>query len=241
MVTAMIFAGGTGQRMNSKTKPKQFLELHGKSILIYTIENFEYHEEIDNIVVVCIDDWINTLWEQIRRFNITKVSSVIPGANTGQGSIYNGIKVVHNQSKSEEDIVLIHDGVRPFVSEKLISDNIRSVRKYGSGITVVPAKESIIRTDEDNNTISEVYKRNTLSIARAPQSFFVKDIWEVHNRALADGKERIIDSVELMQSYGYELHTVECLEENIKITTAYDYYIFKAIYEAKEGSQIYGI
>lgn len=239
MVTAVIFAGGTGQRMNSKTKPKQFLELHGKSIILYTIENFEFHEEIDNIIVVCLEGWINTLQEQLSRFNITKVSAIVPGADSGQGSIYSGIAEAYRQSKSEEDIVLIHDGVRPFVSKKLISDNIASVKKYRSAITVVPAKESIVRTH--GNLIKEVHKRNTLTVAKAPQSFYLKDIWEVHNRALQDGKKGIIDSVDLMHSYGYELHTVEGAEENIKITTAYDYYIFKAIYEAKENSQIYGI
>lgn len=239
MITAVIFAGGTGQRMNSKTKPKQFLQLHGKSIILYTIENFEFHNEIDNIVVVCLEGWIDTLREELNRFNITKVSAIVPGGDSGQSSIYNGLKEAHRQSKSQEDIVLIHDGVRPFVSEKLISDNIASVKKYGSAITVVPAKESIVRTE--GSLIKDIYKRNTLTIAKAPQSFYLKDIWEVHNRAIKDGKKGIIDSAELMNIYGYELHTVEGLEENIKITTAYDYYIFRAIYEAKENSQIYGI
>ena len=134
MVTALIFAGGTGQRMNTRSKPKQFLELHGKPVIIYTIEHFEYHAEIDNIVVVCLKDRIDELKGLLKRYSITKVSEIVPGGETGHDSIYNGLKAMEGTAK-EGDIVLIHDGVRPLITGNLISENIEAVRKYGNAIT----------------------------------------------------------------------------------------------------------
>ncbi|OPJ64519.1 IspD/TarI family cytidylyltransferase [Clostridium chromiireducens] len=241
MATALIFAGGTGSRMNSKAKPKQFLELHGKSILIYTIEYFELNEEVDNIVVVCLADWIDTLKEQLKRNYITKVKSIVEGGKSGQESIYNGLKEIYrNSSNPDKEIVLIHDGVRPLISSQLITKSIQSVREFGSAITVVPVKESIISTD-DSDKIQKIHKRNNLKMARAPQSFYLKDIWYVHNEAIKDNKSNMVDSASLMMEYGYKLHTIDGVEENIKITTSFDYYIFRAIYEARENSQILGL
>lgn len=240
MVTALIFAGGTGKRMNSKSKPKQFLDLHGKPIIIHTIEYFEDHDEIDNIAVVCIAEWVNALKENLKLFNITKVKWIVEGGQTGQESIFNGLKAIYNDCDNpEDDIVLIHDGVRPLISEQLITENIESVRKYGSAITVSQAKETIVSID-GNEKISEIACRNVARIAKAPQSFYLKDIMTEHKRANEDNVVGMIDSASLMMYYGYNLHTIEGPPENIKITTPMDYYIFRAIYEARENSQIFG-
>ncbi|HYF84379.1 MAG TPA: IspD/TarI family cytidylyltransferase [Clostridia bacterium] len=240
VVTALIFAGGTGKRMNSKSKPKQFLDLHGKPIIIHTIEYFEDHDEIDNIAVVCIAEWVNALKENLKLFNITKVKWIVEGGQTGQESIFNGLKAIYNDCDNpEDDIVLIHDGVRPLISEQLITENIESVRKYGSAITVSQAKETIVSID-GNEKISEIACRNVARIAKAPQSFYLKDIMTEHKRANEDNVVGMIDSASLMMYYGYNLHTIEGPPENIKITTPMDYYIFRAIYEARENSQIFG-
>lgn len=241
MVSVLIFAGGTGKRMNSKSKPKQFLELHGKPILIHTIEHFEEHDEVDNIAVVCLPAWIDTLRDILKRFNITKVKWIVEGGQTGQESIYNGLNAIYQECENPKDtIVLIHDGVRPIISQKLISENIATVKNYGSAITVSKAKETVTSVDSEAQ-IDMIADRSAARIAKAPQSFYLSDIYSAHIRAKQDHIMEMIDSASLMRHYGYPLHTVECPSENIKITTPMDFYIFRAIHEAKENSQIFGI
>jgi 2-C-methyl-D-erythritol 4-phosphate cytidylyltransferase len=239
MITALIFAGGTGERMNSRTKPKQFLELHGKPIIIHTIEYFEEHPMIDNIVIVCLESWIKELRKVLMRNFIRKVKAIVPGGQTGQESIFNGLNAIKSFS-GDDTIVLIHDGVRPLISKDLITDNINSVKRHGSAVSVSHATETVI-TRDNNNHIDTISEREKTCIAKAPQSFYFRDIWEAHQKAKEDGLINMIDSATLMKHYGHELNTVFCSPYNIKITTPSDYYIFRAIYEAKENSQIFGL
>ncbi len=235
MNVALIFAGGTGKRMRSGNTPKQFLELNGKPIIVHTIEHFDKHPQIDAIVVVCIEGWIDHLKSKLSEFGITKVASIVPGGTTGQGSIRNGLYEIRDKVAEDpsDTVVLIHDGVRPLINDKLISDNIESVRKNGNAITVVPAIETIIETDSEGN-IAKVADRSVCKLARAPQSFILSDILEAHRRSLEEGAQEMIDSAMLMQHYGTVLHTVEGPVENIKITTPMDYYVFKAMVELQE-------
>lgn len=238
MNTALIFAGGTGQRMNSKSKPKQFLELHGKPIIIYTIEIFEQHPEIDNIIIVCLESWIHELKLLLRKNYIHKVSAIVPGGDTGHESIYNGLSALSCNTK-DEDIVLIHDGVRPLVTEKLISENIQMVKEFGNSITVSRQAETVAHLDNDS-IVRTIPDRDSIRIAKAPQSFYYRDIWAAYQKAKEEGL-LTIDSAHLMNHYGVELHTVECSPYNIKITAPADFYVFRAIYEAMENSQIFGL
>lgn len=185
MITALIFAGGTGQRMNSRAKPKQFIEIHGKPILIYTLEHFEYHEEVDEIIVVCLEDWIDRLKNYIHRFGITKVVDIVSGGATGHDSIYNGLVALKKRAKPD-DIVLIHDGVRPLITEELISENIKTVKKYGNAITVEPTRESVLRS-MDGKFVSSVPTLNQMFVAKAPQSFYFEEIFNVYEQAQKDG------------------------------------------------------
>jgi len=240
MNTALIFAGGTGTRMNSKTRPKQFLELHGKAIIIHTIEHFEKHKDIDSIAVVCVEGWIDYLKDLLKKNFITKVKWVVQGGNTGQESIYNGLKAIYDDCNNPEDtVVLIHDGVRPLINEQLITDNIDCVLKNGNAVTVVPQTETVVAVNDDNEIVS-VNNRAVSRIARAPQSFILEDIMNAHKQAIKDGEHNMIDSSSLMIHYGHTLNVVEGPMENIKITTPSDFYIFRAINEAKENSQIFG-
>ncbi|MDD6401233.1 MAG: IspD/TarI family cytidylyltransferase [Lachnospiraceae bacterium] len=242
MNIGLIFAGGSGTRMNTKSKPKQFLEMNGKAIIIHTLEYFENCRDIDKIVVVCIEGWIDYLEKLLDRFHITKVAKVVPGGETGQLSIYNGLKAAKDVAgdKYEDSIVLIHDGVRPLINEQLLLDNIESVKQFGSAITVNRAIETIIQVD-DSKAVNNVVDRTSCYVARAPQSFWLKDILSTHERALADGKREMIDSATMMRTYNYDLHIVEGPQENIKITNPSDFYIFRSLYEAKENSQIFGL
>lgn len=241
MNIGVIFAGGCGTRMNTKSKPKQFLDLNGKPIIIYTIELFDNHPQIDGIVVVCIESWIPYLKKMIRKFEITKVVRIVPGGNSGQESIYNGLCAAEDFTKERNEqnsIVLIHDGVRPLITEETITANIAKVKECGSCITTVPAIETVI-VDNHDGTLN-IPKRCDCLMARAPQSFYLKDILEAHRRSQAEGKTEFIDSCSLMSHYGYKLGLVQGPMENIKITTPTDYFVLRAMVEVHENQQIFG-
>ncbi len=240
MNTALIFAGGSGTRMNNAARPKQFLELHGKPIIVYTLEHFQNHREIDSIAVVCIADWIDYLKKLVDQYELSKVKWIVPGGSTSQESTRNGLYAIAGDQAPKETIVLIHDGVRPLINEKTITDNIESVKKYGNAITSVPAIETIV-TSDDGVEITSVIDRENCRLARAPQSFYLNDIIAMHERSIADKFDKMIDSASLMMHYGVKLHLVEGPIENIKITTPSDFYIFRAINEARENMQIIGV
>lgn len=233
----IIFAGGTGKRMNTVSRPKQFLELRGKPIIIYTLELFDNHPMIDGIVVACLEDWIPFLEKLIRKFEINKIIDIVPGGKTGQDSIFAGL-VSAEKHADQDSIVLIHDGVRPLITEKTITDNIECVKRFGSCITCVPATETFIVSRQDGGL--DIPLRKASLIARAPQSFILKDILSAHQRALSEERHDFIDSCSLMSHYDYKLHTIMGPMENIKITTPTDYFIFKAMVDVHENQQIFG-
>lgn len=240
MNIAVIFAGGVGSRMHSKERPKQFLEMYNKPIIIHTLEYFQNHSMIDAIVVVCIDSWISYLKELLYKFRIEKVKAVVPGGETGQLSIFYGLKAAKKIAENKKTIVLIHDGVRPLITEKLITDNIESVKKYGSAITTAKVKETILVVDEKDSSIDYVPSRNNSRVAKAPQSFWLDDILATHEKALKKGETTWVDSCTMMQEYGFKMHLIDGPSQNIKITTPEDFYTMRAILEAKENEQIYG-
>lgn len=224
--------------MNSRSKPKQFLEMHGKPIIIYTLEHFEYHDEIEKIIIVCIAEWIRELEGALRRYGITKVVRIIPGGETGHDSIYNGLQAMKD-IVLEKDIVLIHDGVRPLINKELISQNIEAVKKHGNVITAEPAKESVIRS-VDGRGIVEVPARQQMYIAKAPQSFYFGEILRLYEMA-KDDNIKTIDSAHLCSIYDISMHIVASTKNNLKITEPADFYIYRALYEAIEGQQIFGL
>ena len=238
MTNVLIFAGGSGSRMNSRARPKQFLQFYGKELIIHTLENFQNHPQIDNIVVVCIEDWIPYLEKLLDKYQIDKVRKVVPGGSTGQESIYKGLCSLHDFAP-DDSIVLVHDGVRPFVNETLISECIRSVKGHGSAITVTPAIETIVTTADGK--ITSITDRSKCYHAKAPQCFILKEILAAHEKALEEGNLNMIDSASLMKYYGHELYTVQGNFDNIKITTPADFYTFKALYEVREQQQIFGL
>lgn len=235
---AVVFAGGTGKRMNTRSKPKQFLELHGKPILVYTLEVFNRHQEIDGIVLVVLESWIDYCEDLIKRFRLIKVKAVVAGGSSALESQRNGL-LKASELYEPDSVVLIHDGVRPLIDEETISKNIACVKEHGTAITVAPAIETItIKTE--TGEIGQIIERSKVQLARAPQSFYLCDILDAHRKTTADGKN-FIDSASMMQYYGHKLYPVEGSPENIKITTPNDYYTFRALVDARENSQIFGI
>lgn len=235
---AVIFAGGTGKRMNTKSKPKQFLELHGKPILVYTLEQFNNHIEIDGIVLVVLEEWITYCQKLVEKFRLDKVKAIVAGGDSALSSQKNGL-LKAQELYAKDSVVLIHDGVRPLVNEETISKNIASVKQYGTAITVTPAIETITIKNETGE-VGQIIERSKCELARAPQSFYLKDILAAHRNAEGDGLQ-FIDSASMMKHYGHSLYTVEGSPENIKITTPSDFYIFRALVDARENSQIFGV
>lgn len=244
MNIAVIFAGGSGLRMHTKSRPKQFLDLNGKPIIIYTLELFDNHPGIDAIVVACIESWIPFLEKQLRKFEINKVVKIVPGGESGQASIYNGLCAAEAYIKrknvaSEDTTVLIHDGVRPLITEETITDNINKVAEVGSCITCIPATETLVVKQQDGSL--EIPSRADSLIARAPQSFLLSDILTAHRRAIDEKKNDFIDSCTMMSHYGYRLGTIIGPMENIKITTPTDFFVLRAMVKVHEDQQIFGL
>jgi 2-C-methyl-D-erythritol 4-phosphate cytidylyltransferase len=243
MNIAVLFAGGVGSRMQSKSLPKQFLNIHGVPIIVRTVELFQTHKDIDAIVVSCHPDWLEYCSNLLASYDCTKVKAIVSGGATGQLSIYNGLCAARDIADSNGDdrnVVLIHDGVRPLINAKTISDNILSVREHGSAVTSVPVTETIVTADTDGQ-IREIHPREQLRIARAPQSFYLDEILGAHEKALADGRKNFIDSATMMRHYGHKLYLVDGPVENIKVTTPSDFFSLQAILNARENEQIYGV
>lgn len=238
MNIAVIFAGGSGSRMTNASKPKQFLEFNGKPIIIYTLEHFQNHPEIDAIITVCIEPWIPYMKSLAETYKITKIASIVPGGETGQDSIWNGINEAHRLFP-EDSAVLIHDGVRPLINSQVITDNIRTTQEKGNCITSVKAIETLLIDNNDGTT--HIPPRKDSFIARAPQTFILKDIHAAHSRAREEGRHDFIDSCTLMHHYGHELNRIIGPMENIKITTPSDYFMFRALILARAGEQIFGL
>lgn len=233
MNIAVIFAGGTGKRMGQTDKPKQFIEICNKPIIIHTLEVFEKNENIDGIVISCLEEWIEYLGELIKTYEITKVSKIVPGGETGQMSIYNGLSAA-KELYPEDSIVLIHDGVRPFIDDNLINSNIENVRKKKSAISSVLSTETFVLVDE-NKDIKQIPERKNSLVAKAPQSFILKDIYNIHRKAQEDGIYDSIDSCSLMNSYQMPLSVVLTDYDNIKITTIKDIALAESIYKRRNS------
>lgn len=232
MNIALIIAGGSGERMHQDI-PKQFLSINDRPVIVYTLEAFEHHPEIDEIAVVCIEGWEQVLMAYARQFGITKLKSVIPGGDCGQASIRNGVYALE-ESHSKDDIILIHDAIRPLVSAEIISDCIRVTSTYGNAIAVIPCAEAMLTTDDEQVSTGS-YPRDGLKRTQTPQGFKLGDICDLHRRALDKGITGSIASCTLMIEMGQQVHFSIGSEKNVKLTTLEDIDIFKALLSAKRS------
>ena len=229
---ALLIAGGSGNRMHQDI-PKQFLTVNERPVIVYTLEAFEKHPEIDAIAVVCIEGWEQVLWAYARQFNITKLKYIAPGGKSGQESIRNGVFELEKHF-SPEDIVLIHDAIRPMVSAEIISDNIRVAREFGNATTVIPCAEAILQTEDGLTSIGS-YPRDRLKRTQTPQAFHLGEICDLHRKALEIGITSSVASCTLMIEMGKQVFFSAGSEKNIKLTTVEDIDIFKALLAAKRS------
>lgn len=237
---AIIFAGGSGARMGSGL-PKQFIEINGKPIIIHTLENFEDHPQIDAIYIACKKDYVGKLEKLVQKHMIEKTRKIIEGGNTAMESAYKALKTAENDF-SKDDIVLIHDGVRPYITSELISDNIASVKENGNAVTCTAMYETPIVSD-NGQCVDQVMERDKFFTAQAPQSFFLGDIIGAHEKIRSENPDYtgIVDACTLVRATGKEVSIVEGNRGNIKITTPEDLYLFRGLLQYKETSQAYGL
>lgn len=228
----LLIAGGSGNRMNQDI-PKQFITVNEKPVIVYTLEVFEKHPEIDVIAVVCIEGWEQVLWAYAKQFNITKLKYVVQGGENGQDSIRNGVYELEKYF-DKNDIVLIHDAIRPLVSSEIISDCIRVTNQYGNAITVIPCAEAMIQTEDGVASVGS-YPRDYLKRTQTPQAFHIGDICELHRRAVKTGITNSVASCTLMIEMGERVYFSAGSEKNIKLTTVEDIDIFKALLVAKRA------
>lgn len=226
MNITLLLAGGSGRRMEQNI-PKQFLEINGKPVIAYTMERFEKHPDIDGMIVVCIAGWQEHLKQIIREYHITKVIDVIEGGANGQESICRGVKYLEARYPKDA-LVLVHDAIRPMVSQKIISDAIAVCRCRGSAIAMIPCVEAMLYS-ENQTSSGRVYKREYLKRTQTPQALPLGDLAELHRQA---GERGITDSTAtctLMIELGHEVYFCAGSEQNIKLTTQDDLMIFRAL------------
>ena len=227
MNLALIIAGGVGARMHQDI-PKQFINVYDKPVIIYTLEAFQKHPNIDAIEVVCLDGWHDILRAYAKQFGITKLENIVSGGETGQESIRNGLFDLAGRHTDPDDIVLIHDAIRPMVSADIISDNIRVCREYGNAITVIPCTAAMLKT-MDGIESSSTIPRDNLKSTQTPQTFFLQEIVGVHKEAKERGITNTIASCILYIEMGKPVYLSIGSEKNLKLTTSEDIEIFMAL------------
>lgn len=237
MNVALIIAGGVGARMHQNI-PKQFINVEDKPVIVYTMQAFQNHPDIDEIYVVCVEGWHDILRAYANQFNISKLKKVVAGGATGQESIRNGVFSIA-EDHDENDLVLIHDAIRPMLSTDIISDCIVTARKYGNAVVAIPCAEVMLMT-EDGKTSQKNIDRDTLKRTQTPQAFTVKDLVTAHKKAMELGITNATASASMFADFGYTIHFSQGSEKNLKLTTTDDIDIFKALLHAKRSDWLKG-
>ena len=223
---ALLTAGGVGSRMHQDI-PKQFIHVDNKPIIIYTMEVFQKHPSIDSIIVVSLDSWKDVLWAYAKQFNISKLKWVVSGGDTGQESIFNGLSELKKHI-SEDDVVIVHDGNRPLVTTEIISDSLATFSKYGNSVAVIPCTEVVFESDDGLSSCVST-QRERLFRTQTPHTYRFGDLYSAHIEANRLGIKNTAASCMLMKELGKTTYFSRGSEENLKITTADDLKIFKAI------------
>ena len=235
MKIALITASGVGSRTHQDI-PKQFLCVHDKPVFMYTLEAFQNHPQIDEICVVILPGWEAMLYTYAKQFNVTKLKYVVNGGATGQESIYNGLKTIYNAHKDDKDaVVIIHDGVRPMISDKIISDNLAVFEKYGNAVTSIPCAE-VAMDSADKKQAVDVIDRDRIVRTQTPHAFYLSEAMSAHEYAKEQGWTTIAAMPALWGMLGKTVYFSEGSEKNLKITTVDDLDIFKSLLLSKRAS-----
>jgi 2-C-methyl-D-erythritol 4-phosphate cytidylyltransferase len=237
MNIAVIIAGGSGHRMGQDI-PKQFINVYDKPVLIYTLEGFQKHPQIDAIEVVCIDGWHDVLRAYAKQFNITKLKWIVSGGETGQESIRNGVYNLEGKA-ADDDVIVIHDGIRPLVDDSVLTDVLVKAAKFGNAVTSMPYNEQIfVISKEDETTTTQYIPRETLRRVSTPQAYRFDILDQKYHEAF-EKQIGIFGSSytnTMMVELGETLHFAAGSDKNIKLTTKDDLELFKAYLKADKDS-----
>ncbi len=238
MTTALVIAGGVGHRMGQNI-PKQFINVYDKPVIIYTLEGFEKHPMVDEILVVCLDGWHDVLRAYAKQFGISKLKQVVSGGATGQESIRNGVYALEGHC-TEDDVIIIHDGIRPLIDAEVLTDVILKCREYGNAVTSLPYNEQIfVVSPDDDNTTTQYIPRETLRRVSTPQAYKFGKLLAAYRRAFAEeiGIYGSSYTNTMMVELGERLHFAAGSDKNIKLTTKDDLELFKAYLQSKKNQQ----
>ena len=234
-VVAIVFAGGVGSRMGGNL-PKQFIEMLGKPVLAWTLEVFERHSRVDSIVLVANGAHVDDTRLLCNKYGIEKVEKVVEGGLSAQESIYNGLCAVSQMGAGSDAVVLLNDGVRPYIDSAVIDAVIDSVNVHGNGVTFTPCYETIVLS-RDGTKISAIPARKESYTAQAPQGFRLGELMNAHRqvRSLPEGYEGLVDQATLYWKLGLPIHLVPGNRGNIKITTPEDICMLEALIKHRES------
>ena len=235
MNIAIIIAGGSGKRTGQEI-PKQFINIYDKPVIIYTLEGFQRHPDIDAIEVVCLDGWHDILQAYARQYNITKLKWIVSGGDSGQESIRNGVFNLKDKCQPN-DVIIIHDGIRPMIDEDVLSDVIVTCKKHGNAVTSLPYNEQIFRI-KDEETTEEYIPRETLRRVMTPQAYKFDKLYWAYEKAFREniGIHGSSYTNTMMVDLGETLYFASGSNKNIKITTVDDFELFKALLTTKKSS-----
>ena len=233
MNVALVIAGGVGARMGQDI-PKQFLHVNDKPVLMYTLERFQNHPEVDGIVVVTLPHWIAFVEACSKQFGITKLKSVVAGGETGHDSIHNGIVEIAKHYPPDT-AVLIHDGIRPMVGADVISDNLSVYRQKGNAVVMIPCQE-VIFYSETRTESNKVLDRSKVWRTQTPQTFRLDTLLAAHEEVVKRNLPSPIATCHLFEMLGETIYFSRGSEKNIKLTTMDDIDIFKSLLNTGKSS-----
>lgn len=231
MNIALILAGGTDPDFQMSV-PKQFVNVYNRPVIIYTLERFQQHKEIDAIMVACLDGWQEMVAAYAKQFNIHKLRWIIPGGTNGQASAENGIMKLKEECR-DNDIIIVHDAIRPLVSDEIIADSIRVCREHGMGVAAMRTMDTIMKT-RDGKVGTESISRYAIIRIQTPQAYRMDRLADIHMKALRAGIMGQVDMNSVVSKLGEPVYFSKGSELNMKINTLEDVAIFKALYKMRQ-------
>ena len=235
MVFGVILAGGIGSRMGNVEKPKQYLSVGGKPIILHTLEKFYVNSKFEKLIVLCPSQWINHTKNLVKKnFNDSSKIVVIEGGSTRNETIMNSIRYIEKEYGLDDDTIIVtHDPVRPFLTYRIIEDNIRYAQEYGACDTVIPASDTIVES-AGHEIISNIPDRSIMYQGQTPQSFKAKKLKELYEGLTEEEKEILTDACKIFVIKGQDVHLVEGEVFNIKITYPYDLRVAETLIKGEE-------
>ena len=234
MNTALILAGGIDKRFQMDI-PKQFVSVNNRPVIIYTLESFQQHPDIDEIIVTCLDGWQEMVRVYCKQFNISKLREIIPGGRDAQESTYRGLQLLQKRM-GQGDIVIVHDAIRPLVSAEIITDSIQMCRKKGMGVAATYIMDNIMHSQDGQAGYQSINRYEIMKV-QTPQAYDFKLLMDLHNRAIENSCLGAWDNSSLLTRMGEKVYFSKGSDLNLKINTTEDVEMFRALYRMRQSEE----